>query len=247
MARYIIEGDGFVRINETYGTIENLSDFEAQVYTSPTADEGIVLYPRARLSFKQPIYVARASGEAGTPVVATLPFTCCGDGSGDSSDDNDPINIALSNCGCGCSSSDTAMVPCGCHSEVTITPTTTSGCTCNQTVELPSEYCNCNTGGYSYSGGGNLKLQVPLVVNINMPQTFNMPSTSSTNCGCCGGTSSLSTSEQEKVETYDDFQSLADEYFNSKNLDGTYTMPSTNTDDSYDFKAEADKYFNEKE
>ena len=42
MARYIIEGDGFVRINETYGTIENLSDFEAQVYTSPTADEGIV-------------------------------------------------------------------------------------------------------------------------------------------------------------------------------------------------------------
>ena len=28
MARYIIEGDGFVRINETYGTIENLSDFE---------------------------------------------------------------------------------------------------------------------------------------------------------------------------------------------------------------------------
>ena len=41
MARYIIEGDGFVRINETYGTIENLSDFEAQVYTSPTADEGL--------------------------------------------------------------------------------------------------------------------------------------------------------------------------------------------------------------
>ena len=71
-----------VKLNETYGTLENISDFKAQVYTSEEVDEGIILYPRHRLAFNQELWVAKMSGEAGTVVLAVLPFIASGSSSG---------------------------------------------------------------------------------------------------------------------------------------------------------------------
>ena len=84
MAWYILSnGSGFTKINETSGTIQNISGYEVELNTTQEHDTGLILYPRQRFSFNQQIYVARATGEVGVPVVATVPFMeCCGGGSG---------------------------------------------------------------------------------------------------------------------------------------------------------------------
>ena len=233
MSRYILNDNTMVKIAETYGTMENISDFRAQVYTGADVDEGIILYPRARLSFNQELWVARMTGEVGTVVIAVLPFITSGDGSGTGAStggSSDGININVNN-GCDCCSTDTgtaiATIPSG--ADITVT----SDCTCCPSVVIPAGACNCSSG--------EVKFTFPIVVNVNAPQTINVPSSSGG--GTSTGTSDDSSHDDDSGLT---FEELADGYFNSKQPDGSYTLPSSGSSSGFDFYGDADKYFNGK-
>ena len=208
MSRYILNDNTMVKISETFGTMENISDYRAQVYTGADVDEGIILYPRHRLSFNQELWVARMTGEVGTVVIAVLPYiegnNNTGGNGGNGSGIGDGVNINVNNGCCCCDSccggGSVATVPsCDCGSDVTVVPTS-SGCTCCPSVVIPESYC----GGCGSSNGG-LKLQFPIVINI--PQTINVPS------GCCDCNSDKTTSEAE------DNKDTIDKFFDDPNAE----------------------------
>ena len=240
MSRYILNDNTMVKIAETYGTMENISDFRAQVYTGADVDEGIILYPRARLSFNQELWVARMTGEVGTVVIAVLPFITSGDGSGTGAStggSSDGININVNN-GCDCCSTDTgtaiATIPSG--ADITVT----SDCTCCPSVVIPAGACNCS--------GGELKFTFPIVVNVNAPQTINVPTSGGTGTGTGTGTSTDDGGDEDSELS---FEELADGYFDSKQPDGTYALPSASSGggssgSNNDFYSNADNYFNGK-
>lgn len=241
MSRYILNDNTMVKISETYGTMENISDYRAQVYTGAEVDEGIILYPRHRLSFNQELWVARMTGEVGTVVLAVLPYITSGDGSGGigtGTSTGDAVSINVNNCDCGCCSgtgTSIATVPSGNGgTDITVT----SDCSCCPSVVIPAGACNCS--------GGELKFTFPIVVNVNAPQTIHIPSS--------GGTS---TGTSDDADGHDDeglsFEELADGYFDSKQPDGSYTLPSASSGgggssgSGYDFYGAADNYFNGKD
>ena len=228
MSRYILNDNNMIKINETYGTMENISDYRAQVYTGADVDEGIILYPRHRLSFNQELWVARMTGEVGTVVIAVLPYITGGSGAiGTGAGTGDGVSINVNNCDCGCCSgtgTSIATVPSGTGGSTDIT--ISSDCSCCPSVVIPAGACNCS--------GGELKFTFPIVVNVNAPQTINVP----TSGGGGTGTGSDGGGDEDSGLT---FEELADGYFDSKLPDGSYTLPSSSsTDDFYD---KADKYF----
>ena len=204
-----------VKISETFGTMENISDYRAQVYTGADVDEGIILYPRARLSFNQELWVARMTGEVGTVVIAVLPYII--DGSGGigtgtgTSTGGDGLKINVNN-GCCCDTgtgTSIATVPSGTGGGTDIT--ISSGCSCCPSVVIPAGACNCS--------GGELKFTFPIVVNVNAPQTINVPT----------ATAAASNAENPEDDDGLTFEELTDGYFNGKQSDGTYTLPSASS------------------
>ena len=204
MARYILD-DNFIRLNESYGTLENISDFEAQIYTSATRDEGMILYPHQRISFNKPLYAARARGESGYPVLATMPYMGgdvigggvmleddnCGCGGGNANFD---ISIVTNNCGC--CTSETITVPaiidsdckceCTCTSEVSVVPvpvTLPTSCECccegGQVTTIPTSTTIKRSGTYNVS--------IPIVINVNG------------GCGCNCSANSDSTTKNDNI------------------------------------------------
>ena len=238
MSRYILNDNTMVKIAETYGTMENISDYRAQVYTGADVDEGIILYPRHRLSFNQELWVARMTGEVGTVVIAVLPYITSGDGSGGigtGTSTGDGVSINVNNCDCGCCSgtgTSIATVPSGTGGSGTDI-TVSSDCTCCPSVVIPAGACNCS--------GGELKFTFPIVVNVNAPQTINVPTS--------GGTgTSTGTDDGDDEDSGLTFEELSDVYFSSKQPDGSYTLPSAYSGGSnYDFEKAMNKYFAEKE
>ena len=237
MSRYILNDNNMIKINETYGTMENISDYRAQVYTGADVDEGIILYPRHRLSFNQELWVARMTGEVGTVVIAVLPYITDGSGgTGTGTGGNgDGLNINVNN-GCCCCDTGTgtsiATVPSGTGGSGTDI-TVSSDCTCCPSVVIPAGACNCS--------GGELKFTFPIVVNVNAPQTINVPT--------AGGTgTSTGTTDDGDDDSGLTFEELSDVYFSSKQPDGSYTLPSAYSGGSnYDFEKAMNKYFAEKE
>lgn len=71
--KYIIN-DQFTKINETKGTIQNISSvFSVEVYNKAEADTGIILYPLNKFTFSgEDIYLRCAAG--GWAEVRVIPF-----------------------------------------------------------------------------------------------------------------------------------------------------------------------------
>ena len=86
-----------------------------------------------------------------------------------------------------------------------------------------------------------MKLQFPIVINI--PQTINVPTSGGTGTGTGTGTSTDDGGDEDSELS---FEELADGYFNSKQPDGSYTLPSSGSSSGFDFYGDADKYFNGK-
>ena len=58
--QYILDNE-FTAIEESTGTIANISTVPAEISTTPVRGTGIILYPRQVLYFNKNIYAARAS------------------------------------------------------------------------------------------------------------------------------------------------------------------------------------------
>ena len=266
MARYILN-DNFIRLNESYGTLENISDFEAQIYTSATRDEGMILYPHQRISFNKPLYAARASGESGYPVLATMPYmggevigggsmleddNNCGCGGGNANFD---ISIVTNNCGC--CTSETITVPaiidsdckceCTCTSEVSVVPvpvTLPTSCECccegGQVTTIPTSTTIKRSGTYNVS--------IPIVINVN-------------GCGCGGNNSTAdSTTKNDSITDtlegyFDDKETVEgggggsiidtlQSYFNDKNSVDGGDSPSSYTESGGSIIGDLNNYFN---
>ena len=87
--QYIL-GNEFTAIEESTGTIANISTVPAEISTTPSRGTGIILYPRQVLYFNKNIYAARASGAIGTSVVAAISSSISsggGGGGGETSDE----------------------------------------------------------------------------------------------------------------------------------------------------------------
>ena len=263
MARYILD-DNFIKLNESYGTLENISDFEAQIYTSATRDEGMILYPHQRISFNKPLYVARASGESGYPVLATMPYMG-GEviGGGAMLEDD--------NCGCGNANFDISIVTnnCGCSNTETITVPAVmdSDCKCEYTctsevsvvpvpVTLPTSCECCCEGGQvttiptttNIKRSGTYNVSIPIVINVNG------------GCGCNCGTADSTIKNDNITDTlegyFGDKETLdsgdggsiiatLQSYFNDKDpVNGSGDSPSSYTESGRSIIGDLNNYFN---
>ena len=257
MSRYILNSSTFTKLDDPPGIVENISGFKAEIYYSPTATTGIILYPFQSMPYTVPLWACKEQGEEGTAVLATIPYNGVGSGSGtttgggttyiDDDDDDDScgcgcnvnINVTTnthSGCGCGCcDTTSTTIAPvtlpggdCGCG----------CGCHCGGSdtavVTLPAEICDCQTisGGKknnSCKNKGGIELNMPIVINI--PNYVPVMPT----CGCGNNKSSPSTIEEEDSTNN---KSLIDDYFADKNIDGGT---------SGNLTGDINKYFAEKE
>ena len=72
MAQYILESKSFTAINETSGTLVNISNVPAEISMTEEFGTGIILFPRQHFSFAKQIYAARAPSFFGRAIIASI-------------------------------------------------------------------------------------------------------------------------------------------------------------------------------